>query len=306
MSDFKETIKGNNYTIEDAKELFIDYTLRHNGKISQRFRDMKVKIYTDRLPNGSNALANANVEDNEINMKSNQSIITFFHESKHLADAWKDSSNKWHTNWNDEHDYTKQMVYEDKDNQLVQILRGVKGMAMGEAIAELFACKIYWELCDNSPNAHFYTAQERKTYDEEIITLKKIIAILGLNEDDVLSWESNENFGRQNLEKLFATLTGKKDFWTLLENRMDYIIMPKFIRISHPQFKISETSLKNVKIFKEDIEKALENCMKKDLQKSYYLSIGCSEEEFEEIFQKKQQEFEKIKRNTQRLEGLQY
>ena len=33
MNDFIETIKGKSYSIEEAKQIFIDYTLRHKGII---------------------------------------------------------------------------------------------------------------------------------------------------------------------------------------------------------------------------------------------------------------------------------
>ena len=92
MSDFIETINGRNYTIDEAKQIYINYTLRHGGKITQRFRDCKVKIFPDQLPNGSRALANSNAETNQINMRKEQSIVTFFHECGHLRKAWQDSS----------------------------------------------------------------------------------------------------------------------------------------------------------------------------------------------------------------------
>lgn len=87
MSHFIETINGRNYTIDQAKQIYISYTLRHGEEVLQRFRDCKVKIYPYQLPNGSKALANTNVGENEIKMREGQSIITFFHECRHLGKA---------------------------------------------------------------------------------------------------------------------------------------------------------------------------------------------------------------------------
>ena len=294
MSDFVERIEGKQYNIEEAKQLFMEYTLRHKGKISQRFKDTIVKIYPYQLPNGSRALANTNVTNNTINIREGQSIVTFFHECKHLSDAWKDSSGNWHTNWENEEDYDAQMSYVDRENNIIDIKRGIKGLAMGEAVAELFASKVYWDLCHNSPQAYAYTAQTRKVYDEEIINLKKVITILGINEDELLSWKSDNNFGRNRLDKLFMKLTGIEDFWEKLEYRMDYIFMPKFIQKSHPHFRIHQTALKNVKLYKENIDNLLNVCLRKDIQERYYKLMGCSKEEFEMIYQNKLKEFEQL------------
>ena len=50
MGDFIETINGRNYTINEAKQIYMNYTLSHGGKITQRFRDCKVKTYPGQLP----------------------------------------------------------------------------------------------------------------------------------------------------------------------------------------------------------------------------------------------------------------
>ena len=124
MSDFVENINGTNYTIDEAKRLFINYTLKHGGKITNRFYDSEVKVYQERLPNGSRALGNTNIENN--------SIVTFFHECKHLADSWRDSSGNWHSNWDNENDMTAQMSYVNyqQNPNLIKINRGTKGLAM--------------------------------------------------------------------------------------------------------------------------------------------------------------------------------
>lgn len=61
------------------------------------------------------------------------------------------------------------MEWSNQQNNEVNIKRRKKGLAMGEATAELFASKIYWKLCKNSPESKAYTANTRKHYDEEII-----------------------------------------------------------------------------------------------------------------------------------------
>ena len=42
MNDFIETIKGKSYSIEEAKQIFIDYTLRHNGIVNEKIRSVNV------------------------------------------------------------------------------------------------------------------------------------------------------------------------------------------------------------------------------------------------------------------------
>ncbi len=292
MNDFIEKIKGKSYSIEEAKQIFIDYTLRHNGIVNEKFKDVNVEIYQRCLPNGSKAHANTNIEQNKIRMVAGKnSIITFFHELKHLADGWKDSKGIWHTNWDYEDDLTAQMEYSDQQNREIHIKRGKKGMAMGEATAELFASKIYWELCENSPESMAYTANTRKNYDEEILFLKKICLTLGVKEDTLLSWKSENNYGREQLRNLFAKLTGVKDFWDKLEYRMDYVSILKFIHTSHPDFKVSQLSLNNVERFRKNINELLQACMQRNFQEKYYSSFGVSKSEFEQIYSKKQEEF---------------
>lgn len=303
MSDFIETINGRNYTISEAKQIYINYTLRHGGKISQRFKNCKVKTYPNQLPNGSKALANSDAKTNQINMREGQSIVTFFHECGHLRKAWQDSSGNWHTNWENETDYTAQMSYEDGANNIIHINRGTKGLAMGEAEAELYASKVYWDLCGHTPQSHAYTAT-RKVYDEEIITLKKIALILGVSEDEILSWDSENNYGRNNLKSLFTKLTGRSEFWDSMEYRMDYVSMPKFIRMSHPSFRIGETSLKNVETYRGDLNNAFRFYLRKHIQERYYQSMGCSKSDFEEIYKKKFNEYEQLEKYFRTTNGI--
>ncbi len=292
MKDFIEKINGKYYTIEQAKQLFIDYTNRHNGTIPERFQHASVQMYSGGLPNGSRAHANTNIEQNLIRMvRGKNSIVTFFHECKHLSDGWKDSEGNWHSNWNNENDYYAQMEYSNQKNDEVSINRGVKGMAMGEAIAELYASKIFWELCGNSPQSMAYTSNNRTVYDEEIIFLKKVCSVLGLNEDSVMSWKSENNEGRKKLISLFTKLTNSPDFWTNLEARMDYVSILKFIHIVHPNLKVNQASLDKVEMHRRNLNKLLENCLSYDIQKRYYLSMGYSESQFEQIYRKQVESF---------------
>ncbi len=296
MKDFKEVINGRNYTIEEAKEEFIRYALRHNSQVSKRARNVVVKTYKGSLPNGSKAFANSNAKENRINMLAGKnSIITFFHEFKHIADSWKDEKGTWHTNWEHEDDYNAQMSYSDYRNNIIHINRGVKGMAIGEATAELYATKIYWELCGYS-NTAIAETRKRTEYDEEIITLKKIAIVLGINEDLLLIWKSENDYGREQLKFLFSKLTGDTNFWTKLEYRMDYVTMFKHIKFSHPQFKIDNESLINIEKYKEDICNLLRGCLLKEKQKEYLLSYGCALEEFEAMYQHKITEFQALEK----------
>ena len=283
MKDFVEKINGRNYSIEEAKELFIQYAVNHNSHISERAKNVVVKMYKNSLPKGSMSKANASAEENIINMLEGGSIITFFHEFKHIADSWMDIKGKWHTNWENEYDYTAQMSLRDMQNNIIHIDRGIIGLAMGEAVAELYASKIYWELCENS-NQSIEETRRRTTYDEEIITLKKIATVLGINEDMIMAWSCENNYGRNQLKSLFSKLTGDSDFWTKLEYRMDYVIMFKHIKFSHPQYKIDRESLKNIEVYKREIENMLRGCLLKEKQKAYLLALGCTPGEFKEVY----------------------
>ena len=297
MKDFVEKVNGRNYSIEEAKELFIQYAENHNAHISERAKKVAVKTYEHSLPKDSRAEANASAEENRINMLSGGSIITFFHEFKHIADSWRDNEGKWHTNWNNEYDYTAQMSWRDMQNNIIHINRGIIGDAMGEAVAELYATKIYWELCGNSDKSIAETGR-RTTYDEEIITLKKIATVLGINEDMIMAWSCENNYGRNQLKFLFSKLTGDSNFWTKLEYRMDYVTMLKHIKFSHPQYNIDEESLMNIERFRRDIKNMLRGCLLKAKQKEYLLSLGCTPDEFEGVYSRtitKFQELEKYK-----------
>lgn len=295
MNDFIEKINGKIYNIEQAKQLFIDYTYRHKGYISERFLQSSVKIYDGSLPNYGNAHASTNIEQNIIRMvRGKNSIITFFHECKHLSGAWKDSREIWHSDWEYENDYASLAHFTNQECTEFFINRGRKGITMGEARAELYASKIFWELCNNSPQSFEYTAKNRKIYDEEIIWLKKICLVLGINEDLLLSWKSEDNYGRNKLNSLFNRLTESPDFWTKLEYRMDYASTLKYFNITHPELRTNQTTINNVQICKRTVNKILEKYLEHDIQKKYYLSFGCSENEFEQIYNKKIKNFQSL------------
>lgn len=138
----------------------------------------------------------------------------------------------------------------------------------------------------------------RTTYDEEIITLKKIATVLGINEDVIMAWSCENNYGRNQLKALFSKLTGDCDFLTKLEYRMDYVTMLKHIKFSHPQYNIDEESLMNTERFRRDIKNMLRGCLLKAKQKEYLLALGCTPDEFEGVYSRtitKFQELEKYK-----------
>ena len=79
--------------------------------------------------------------------------------------------------------------------------------------------------------------------------------------------------------------------------------MPTLIRLSHPSFRISETSLKNVELYRENLNDALKVCLKKDVQKRYYQSMGCSENEFEQIYEQKINQYEQLEKQLMHIRG---
>ena len=70
--------------------------------------------------------------------------------------------------------------------------------------------------------------------------------------------------------------------------------MLKFIHTSHPDFKVSQLFLNNVNIFRENINELLQACMQPNFQEKYYMSLGVSKSEFEQIYSKKQDEFKLV------------
>ncbi len=227
-------------SIKDAINYYINYVEQHKGKVSSDFRNnLRICILRG---NETLAQGNANVETNTVKLRENASIITFFHELRHLSDQWIDASDgKKYACWDYEKNYTEQMAWENLNNQTVRVLRGIHGRYIGEAVAELYASKVYWEMCGNSSQAFQYTRQ-RTFYDEEIINLKKICTILGINEDDFINLKSDNDYARKLLRKRCSQLTGNENIWDILENNLDFIAMEKIIKTSHPNFRISQVS----------------------------------------------------------------
>lgn len=88
---FKEKVDGKQYSVDDAKKLFIDYSLRHNCYISSDFLKCKLTVH-DKLPNNQKIILN--IGNNSIDFIKNISIIALFHELKHLADSWQDETDR--------------------------------------------------------------------------------------------------------------------------------------------------------------------------------------------------------------------
>ena len=82
--------------------------------------------------------------------------------------------------------------------------------------------------------------------------------------------------------------------------------MPKFIRMSHPSFRIGETSLKNVELYREDLNNAFKFYLRKDIQERYYQSMGCSKSEFEQIYKKKLDEYEQLEKYLRTTNGIEH
>ena len=228
-------------SLQDALNHYISYVKRHNGVISDNFRNnLKIQILTG---NETRAEANANVDTLTIKLRKNISIITFFHELRHISDQWQDKNNskKYYGCWEHETDFDKQMRFEDVKTNTVRVYRGIHGRFLGEAIAELYASKVYWDLCNNSKEAFAYTSS-RKYYDEEIINLKKICTVFGINEDIFINLQSEDDYGENFLRKKCEDLTDNNELWDCLESYLDFLEMKKVIHTSHPDLIISQHS----------------------------------------------------------------
>jgi len=75
---------------------------------------------------------------------------------------------------------------------------------------------------------------------------------------------------------------------------MDYVSMLKFIRTTYPDFKVNPTSLKKVELYRRNINEILQTCMEYKFQERYYRSLGVSKSDFEQIYNKKQEEFKVV------------
>lgn len=252
--------------LEKAIKYYINYVKRHNGEISPRFEN-NLSI---RILEGSSTLAeaNANTEKNLIKLRPNISIVTLFHELRHLSDQWQDPEDgEYYGCWEYEKDYDSQMSLPNPNNKIVTVNRGVHGRFLGEAVAELYATKVYWEMCNYSSAAQNYTSK-RTYYDDEVITLKQICVVLGIDEDKFLNLPSKNDMGRNILKKRCAELTGKDRVWDILEDNLDFIEMKKVISTSHPDLIISEPSQNAFKSNKENVKKIFDYILNASLNRN--------------------------------------
>lgn len=241
-----------NLDLEKALKYYIQYVKRHNGNISPEFENgLNIKILQG---NSTLAQANSDVESNTIELRLENSIVTFFHELRHLSDQWVNEKNgKKYACWEYEKDFNSQMRWEDYNKKIVKVNRGVHGRYLGEAIAELYASKVYWEMCNNSQNAQKHTSK-RTYYDEEVINLKKICVLFGIDEDQFINLSSKNDFGRNFMRKSCKQLTGQEKIWDILEDNLDFIEMKKVINTSHPTYIISSITQKAFKTNRENVK----------------------------------------------------
>lgn len=295
MEKIFKTVDGKSYSMEEAINIFINYTLRHNGKIKDRFKNIRVEPYRYQLPNGCGALANSDAQSNTIRIiQGGCDIITFFHELKHLADSWQSSNGIWLSNWGSIIEDNMCAEISDTEKGKVNIRKGTIGLTMREATAELFASKVYWDLCKSSIEKATKETQKRTFYDEEIILFKMICIILGIDEDEILSWESDNEICRRRLIYCFSKLTNQENFWKKLEAYMDYIAMVKYIKLTEPNWVLSNETLNTVDICKKNINDCFQFCMQEDIQRIYFLSNGYSYTNFEKVYEKKLEELRKL------------
>lgn len=290
---FKEKVDGKQYSVEDAKKLFIDYSIRSNCYISSNFLKCKLTVH-DKLPNNQQSILK--IGDNSIDFVRNISIITLFHELKHLADSWQDESGALHPAWVFETNYCTQLSFISGTPKIVQVDRGVRGLAMSNAVAELFAQQAYLDIFNYDSKAYLDMSKNRP-YADEIIYLKKIAIILGLNISEILTWSSP--YGRQQLAKKFSNFDVKySDVWRTLELWMDYCATVKYVKNKYPDYKVSQKSFERAKEYKKHIDDFLDECMSYPVQQQYYSSQGVAKIDFDrlDIFRIKISAFNSLKK----------
>lgn len=271
---FKEKVDGKQYSVDDAKKLFIDYSLRHNCYISSDFLKCKLTVH-DKLPNNQKIILN--IGNNSIDFIKNISIIALFHELKHLADSWQDETGTLHPAWVFETNYCTQLSFISGSPRMIQIDRGVRGLSMSNAVAELFAQQVYLEIFNYDSDV-----PKKRPYAEEIIYLKKIAIILGLSVAEILTWSSP--YGRQQLATKFSNFDVKySDVWKTLELWMDYCTTVKYVKFKYPDYKVSQKSFERANEYKKHIDDFLDECMSYPVQQQYYSSHGVSKIYFDRL-----------------------
>lgn len=70
--------------------------------------------------------------------------------------------------------------------------------------------------------------------------------------------------------------------------------MLEFILTTCPNYNVSEESLRNVEIFRNDINRILEVCIKRDHQERYYKFLGRNLNDFEGRYQTYLAEFKLV------------
>lgn len=243
---------------EEEKNIAIDYfkyyVTKHGGELSERFdNNITVKIVPD---NSMCALASTSLENNRIRIKkSGLSIITMFHELRHMSDQWVDpSTGNIYGCWEYEKNYGAQKGF-NPDNT-IYIKRGIHGKFMGEAVAELYATKMFWELCNNCEEAIDMT-RTRNYYDEEVTILIIICIALGLDEDFVLNLPSRNDIGRNYLRQRCEEITKHKEFWDVLEFNLDYIAIKKHFDLTDINHTLSYAALHDINVKRECVKTTL-------------------------------------------------
>lgn len=251
-------------SLQEAMDYYVNYVRRNNGYLSPEFLNgLKIRIIRD---NSISAHANASVQTNTLNISHNCSIVTLFHELKHVSEQWEENAKRF-GNWEYENDFDGQMVLDNKNSNAIYVKRGIHGRFIDEAVAELYASKIYWELCGNSKNSHLQTSS-RRYYDEEIINFKKICIVLGLNENEVLNLSCKNNNGRKYLQTICEKLTGSNCIWDSIEFELDFIEMEKIIKLNHSEYSIGNATYENFYLKRENIKRGYNLILAKSLERN--------------------------------------
>lgn len=223
---FLESIAYNKEFIsfERLKEVFAKYISKKVGYVSDEFLDLKIIRTEDDLDYCGGIFYD---EDSHVLYVSDEvSIIDFFHKMKQISGAWKDKNNSIHYGFEDSLDHDSCFESVDLYSSDIAIKYPIKGLFLESTIDELFAFTMFEDVIENGYDKNkvrYDLAVSRDFYDEQILLYLKICSVLGIDPEYLLLVGNKNNGMRRFLEREFYNLTGTKDCWSILEERLDYI-----------------------------------------------------------------------------------
>lgn len=214
----------NNVSFENLKEVFAKYISKKIGYVSDRFLDLNIIHTEDDLDYCGGMFYEE--DSNTLFVSDEVSIIDFFHKLKYLSVSWKDEKHNIHYGFENSLDHDSCFESVDLYSSEVTIKHPIKGLFLESTIDELFALSMFEDIIKDSfdkNKVRYELAVSRIFYDELVVLYLKICSVLGINPEYLLLVGNKNNNMRHFLEKEFCNLTGNKEYWSILEENLDYM-----------------------------------------------------------------------------------